>query len=42
VIRHHGVRRDGTVRDTVIFSILATEWPDVKRYLLLRMARHAH
>ena len=42
VIRHHVVRRDGTVRDTVIFSILATEWPDVKRYLLLRMARHAH
>jgi RimJ/RimL family protein N-acetyltransferase len=41
VIRHHAVRRDGSVRDTVIFSILATEWPDVKRYLLLRMARHA-
>jgi RimJ/RimL family protein N-acetyltransferase len=41
VIRHHAVRRDGSVRDTVIFSILATEWPDVKRHLLLRMARHA-
>ena len=41
VISHHGVRRDGTVRDTVIFSILATEWPDVKRHLLTRMARHA-
>ena len=41
VIRHHGVRRDGTIRDTVIFSILAAEWRDVKRHLLTRMARHA-
>lgn len=40
VIRHHKRRRDGTVRDTVMYSILATEWPDVKRHLLLRMARH--
>jgi len=41
VIRHHHPRRDGTVRDTVIYSILATEWPDVKRHLELRLARHA-
>ncbi len=40
VIRHHQVRRDGTARDTVLFSILATEWPDVKRHLELRLARH--
>ena len=40
VIRHHHPRRDGTVRDTVIYSILATEWPDVKRHLELRLARH--
>jgi RimJ/RimL family protein N-acetyltransferase len=40
VIRHHGVRRDGTIRDTVIFSILAAEWRDVKRHLLTRMAQH--
>ncbi len=40
VIRHHRARRDGTVRDTVIYSILATEWPDVKRHLELRLARH--
>lgn len=40
VIRHHLARRDGTVRDTVIFSILATEWPDVKRHLTTRLARH--
>jgi RimJ/RimL family protein N-acetyltransferase len=40
VIRHHRARRDGTVRDTVIYSIIATEWPDVKRHLELRLARH--
>ena len=42
VIRHHAARRDGTVRDTVMFSILAAEWPDVKRHLVTRLARHAN
>ena len=41
VIRHHGIRRDGSVRDTFIYSILAGEWPDVRRHLELRLARHA-
>jgi RimJ/RimL family protein N-acetyltransferase len=40
VIRHHAARRDGSARDTVIYSILAREWPDVKRHLELRLARH--
>lgn len=40
VIRHHWARRDGTVRDTVMYSILAGEWPDVRRHLELRLARH--
>jgi RimJ/RimL family protein N-acetyltransferase len=39
VIRQHQARRDGTVRDTVLYSILATEWRDVKRHLELRLAR---
>jgi RimJ/RimL family protein N-acetyltransferase len=39
VLRHHQARRDGTVRDTVVFSVLAGEWPDVKRHLELRLAR---
>jgi RimJ/RimL family protein N-acetyltransferase len=39
VIRHHQARRDGSVRDTVMYSILATEWPDVKRHLELRLRR---
>ena len=40
VIRHHQARRDGTVRDTVMYSILAAEWPDVKRHLAARLARY--
>lgn len=40
VIRHHQARRDGTVRDSVMFSILATEWTDVKRHLRTRLERH--
>ena len=41
ILRHHQARRDGTARDSVMFSILAAEWPDVKRHLMLRLARHA-
>ena len=40
VLRHHTARRDGTVRDTVAYSILSSEWPDVRRHLRLRLARH--
>jgi RimJ/RimL family protein N-acetyltransferase len=38
IIRHHAPRRDGTVRDTFIYSILAAEWRDVRRHLELRLA----
>ena len=41
VIRHHGIRRDGSARDTVMYSILASEWPDVRRHLELRRQRRA-
>ena len=40
VIRHHWPRRDGTIRDTVMYSVLVAEWPDVKRHLLFRLGRH--
>jgi RimJ/RimL family protein N-acetyltransferase len=39
VIRRHAARRDGTTRDTVMYSILVEEWPDVRRHLELRLAR---
>ena len=40
VIRHHWARRDGSVRNSVLYSILASEWPDVKRHLQFRLTRH--
>lgn len=40
VIRHHMPRRDGTARDTHMYSILAQEWLDVKRHLELRLKRY--
>jgi N-acetyltransferase len=39
VIRHHALRRDGSVRDTVMYSVLVSEWPDVRRHLQFRLAR---
>lgn len=41
VIRHFGMRKDGTARDTVMYSILVSEWPDVRRHLDSRLSRHA-
>jgi RimJ/RimL family protein N-acetyltransferase len=40
VLRHHHARQDGSVRDTVMYSMLAAEWADAKRHLELRLARH--
>jgi len=39
VIRHQMRRRDGTVRDTVMYSILASEWPEVRVRLQRRLVR---
>ncbi len=33
VLRHHALRRDGTVRDTVMYSMAAAEWQEVKAQL---------
>jgi N-acetyltransferase len=41
VLRHHALRRDGTVRDTVMYSMAAGEWPEAKAELLARLARGA-
>ena len=37
VIRHHALRRDGSVRDTVMYSILSAEWPAVRERLETRL-----
>lgn len=37
VIRHYGLRKDGSVRDTVMYSILLKEWPGVRARLEERL-----
>ena len=37
VIRGHALRRDGTIRDTVMYSLRAGEWPEVRAQLLYRL-----
>jgi RimJ/RimL family protein N-acetyltransferase len=39
VLRHHALRRDGTVRDTVMYSLAAGEWPEVRAHLEWQLAR---
>jgi RimJ/RimL family protein N-acetyltransferase len=37
VIRHYGLRKDGSVRDTVMYSILVGEWPGIRKRLEARL-----
>lgn len=39
VLRSHVVWRDGTIRDTVVFSIIEGEWPTVRHSLMARLDR---
>ena len=41
VIRGHALRRDGTIRDTVMYSMRAGEWPEAKAQLLYLLEQHA-
>jgi RimJ/RimL family protein N-acetyltransferase len=36
-LRSHGIRPDGSVRDTFLYSIIASDWPEVKSRLLARV-----
>jgi N-acetyltransferase len=38
ILRHHMVVREGRLRDTVMFSVLAGEWPGVRDQLDARLA----
>jgi N-acetyltransferase len=40
ILRHHMVNQDGSLRDSVYYSILAGEWPEVRRRLEALMAAH--
>jgi len=39
VLRNHQRLADGSLRDTVVFSIIDIEWPAVRRHLTVRQAR---
>ena len=39
ILRSDQILPDGTLRDTVVFSIIAPEWPAVKRHLVFRLER---
>jgi N-acetyltransferase len=39
VLRHHALRRDGTVRDTVMYSLAAAEWPETRAHLAYQLER---
>ena len=39
VLRHHQLRADGSWRDTVYYSILSDEWPQVRERLQVALAR---
>jgi RimJ/RimL family protein N-acetyltransferase len=41
IIRHHALRRDGTVRDTVRYSVIAGDWPEIQAHLLSQLKHHA-
>ncbi|WP_051209169.1 GNAT family N-acetyltransferase [Propionicicella superfundia] len=41
VLRRHKLMPDGSFRDTVVFSVLDSEWPDVRDRLRARLARGA-
>ena len=36
-LRNHGFRQDGSIRDTMLYSIISSEWPTVKKGLEARM-----
>ena len=41
VIRGHALRRDGTIRDTVMYSMHRGEWPEAQAHLLYLLQRFA-
>ena len=40
VIRGQALRRDGTIRDTVMYSVTAGEWPEIRAHLDHLLLRH--
>lgn len=42
ILRNHRLMPDGTLRDTCVYSVIASEWPGVKRNLTHRMEAPAN
>ena len=40
VLRHHKRHADGSLRDTVVFSVIDAEWPAVRRHLRHKLDSH--
>jgi RimJ/RimL family protein N-acetyltransferase len=40
ILRQHQLGRDGTLRDTCVYSIIDAEWPTVKMHLGAKLAAH--
>jgi RimJ/RimL family protein N-acetyltransferase len=38
ILRSHQILKDGSIRDTVVYSIIASEWPAVKNNLQAKLA----
>ncbi|WP_337878680.1 GNAT family protein [Rheinheimera sp.] len=42
ILRNHMIMKDGSYRDTVVYSIIASEWPAVRTNLLFKLGRHSN
>ncbi|MFC4655055.1 GNAT family N-acetyltransferase [Rheinheimera marina] len=40
ILRNHMIMKDGSYRDTVVYSIIASEWPAVRTNLLFKLSQH--
>ncbi|MCE1848667.1 GNAT family N-acetyltransferase, partial [Enterobacter hormaechei] len=39
ILRSHGVSKDGSIRDTCVYSIISGEWPEVKIHIEWQMVK---
>lgn len=39
ILRSHQLARDGTIRDTCVYSVIASEWPTVRSHLMHKLAK---
>jgi N-acetyltransferase len=39
ILRHHKIMKDGRIRDTVCYSIIQSEWPEIKKNLIEKIQK---